>query len=228
MRGQHGVLRQRHRRRHRERPGTLALVSNASHGALTLHPDGAFTYVPATTFAGTDTFSYQLTDPDSLTAASRRPPSPSPPGAGGRQRHLHRQQRHASCPSECATGVLANDADADTPKAQLQVAVVTTPTHGSLSLLPTGAFSYTPAKTFSGTDTFTYRVSDPPGGTSNTATATITVSPVSCGPRSTVTVTSSISGGALVSTLTATDSAGMAQNRLLSVAFGPLDNAPSR
>jgi aryl-phospho-beta-D-glucosidase BglC (GH1 family) len=38
------------------------LVSNVSHGALTLYADGSFYYVPAAGFAGTDTFRYLVYD----------------------------------------------------------------------------------------------------------------------------------------------------------------------
>ena len=38
------------------------LVIGASHGAVTLNPDGSFTYTPATGFTGTDSFHYQASD----------------------------------------------------------------------------------------------------------------------------------------------------------------------
>lgn len=38
---------------------TAQLVSGPSHGALTLNPDGSFTYTPAANFSGTDFFSYR-------------------------------------------------------------------------------------------------------------------------------------------------------------------------
>jgi VCBS repeat-containing protein len=38
------------------------LVSNVSHGTLTLNTDGSFVYTPATNFAGTDSFTYRAFD----------------------------------------------------------------------------------------------------------------------------------------------------------------------
>jgi subtilisin-like proprotein convertase family protein len=57
-----------------------------------------------------------------------------------------------------APGVLANDADADGDP--LLALLARAPLHGNLLLLPDGAFSYTPHPGWSGTDSFTYRVSD--------------------------------------------------------------------
>ncbi len=41
---------------------TAVLVRNVGHGTLTLHPDGSFVYVPTPTYAGTDQFTYLVTD----------------------------------------------------------------------------------------------------------------------------------------------------------------------
>jgi hypothetical protein len=71
-----------------------------------------------------------------------------------------------------APGVLANDSD---PRSSvLKATVVTAPAHGTLALQPDGAFAYTPTPLFSGTDSFTYRVSAD-GDLPAVATATIMV-----------------------------------------------------
>ena len=41
---------------------TAVLVNGPSHGALTLNPDGSFTYTPASNYSGTDTFTYRASD----------------------------------------------------------------------------------------------------------------------------------------------------------------------
>ena len=89
--------------------------------------------------------------------------------------------------------VLANDIDGDLGAGDvLTVTDYTQPTHGTVVLNPNGTFTYTPTNDFSGTDTFTYTVSDAAspwhihslaalfgdGGHISTATATITVTPV--------------------------------------------------
>ncbi len=57
-----------------------------------------------------------------------------------------------------ATGLLANDSDPDLDP--IQAVLVATPTNGTLTLSPNGAFTYQPAPGFSGLDSFTYRAGD--------------------------------------------------------------------
>jgi hypothetical protein len=59
-----------------------------------------------------------------------------------------------------APGVLANDTDVDSPATSLRSVRVSGPANGTLTLNANGSFTYTPAATFSGTDTFTYNVYD--------------------------------------------------------------------
>ncbi len=59
------------------------------------------------------------------------------------------------------TGALANDSDIDSPA--MTITLRTPPAHGTVDLQPDGAFTYTPASGFTGTDSFLYRLSD--GGT---------------------------------------------------------------
>src|SRR5205085_2579388 len=41
------------------------LVSPTAHGNITLHPNGSFSYVPATNYIGPDSFTYLTTDAQS-------------------------------------------------------------------------------------------------------------------------------------------------------------------
>ena len=74
-----------------------------------------------------------------------------------------------------APGVLANDTDPDGDA--LAAALVSGPASGTLSLQPSGAFSYTPAAGFVGNVSFVYRAEDGKGGVSSNATVTIGVTP---------------------------------------------------
>ena len=56
--------------------------------------------------------------------------------------------------------LMFNDTDADTPKAQLRVAAVSAPLHGTATLNTNGTVTYTPQTGYSGPDTFTYTISD--------------------------------------------------------------------
>ena len=78
-----------------------------------------------------------------------------------------------------APGVLKNDRDPNGDP--LSASVVSGTKRGKLVLKPNGSFVYTPAKSFSGADYFTYRASDGKGGTSD-ARVKITVRPASARP----------------------------------------------
>ena len=71
-------------------------------------------------------------------------------------------------------GVLANDSDADGDPMTAELVEGTA--HGTINLLPNGSFVYDSDNDFSGTDTFTYRVTN--FLISEIATATINVTPV--------------------------------------------------
>lgn len=71
--------------------------------------------------------------------------------------------------SVAAPGVLSNDSGTG-----LSVSAWTQPSHGSVSVAPSGAYTYMPASGFSGVDSFTYTARDSAGST-GTATVTINV-----------------------------------------------------
>ncbi|MEA4849376.1 MAG: tandem-95 repeat protein, partial [Clostridiaceae bacterium] len=91
-------------------------------------------------------------------------------------------------------------ADVDTGDT-LTYAKESDPSHGTITVNSNGTFTYTPEANFSGTDSFTWSVSD--GTDSDTATATITVNAVNDAP----TVANSIKNGTedMVMTFTADD-----------------------
>lgn len=78
-----------------------------------------------------------------------------------------------------APGPLSNDSDPDGDP--MTAERISGPTRGTLSLLSTGAFSYTPSPDFNGIDSFTYKAKDAFGGSAN-STVTITVTPVNDAP----------------------------------------------
>lgn len=72
-----------------------------------------------------------------------------------------------------AAGVLANDSN---PSGRaLNASAVTQPTHGTLEMAADGSFVYRPATSYTGADSFTYRVTD--GAASDMNTVSITVRP---------------------------------------------------
>ena len=73
--------------------------------------------------------------------------------------------------SKGSPGVLSNDKDADGDLLTAQL--VSNAAHGTAQLYPGGDFTYTPAPSFVGKDTFTYRAA---GGDANSAPATVSIS----------------------------------------------------
>ncbi|HEY2411363.1 MAG TPA: FG-GAP-like repeat-containing protein [Pirellulaceae bacterium] len=154
---------------------SASLVAQTAHGTVTLAQNGSFSYVPASNFHGTDSFTYKASDG---TAASNVAtvtitvnPVNDPPVAVADSYTVN--SGDVLTVSLVAAGVLANDSDADQDSITAQVA--SNPAHGTLDLHANGTFVYIPTAGFSGTDTFTYQASD---GTalSNAAAVTITVS----------------------------------------------------
>ena len=125
-------------------PGeTVFLSGDVSGGALTLNPDGSFTYTPTAGFLGEDTFTYCLTNDEGECATVflfveefATDDSYTVPRSGL---------------SVAAPGVLANDRTDGEP-----VGLESGPTNGTLTLNSDGSFDYAPDSTFVGTDQFTY------------------------------------------------------------------------
>ena len=84
-----------------------------------------------------------------------------------------------------AVNVLANDSDPDIDS--LRVASVMAPAHGTAVVAADGSVIYVPAQNFHGTDRFTYIASDG-DGLMDSATVTVTVSPVNDAPVATGTI----------------------------------------
>ena len=79
--------------------------------------------------------------------------------------------------------VVANDTDADGTVDATTVTIITDVTNGSTAVNPTtGVVTYTHDGSETTSDSFTYTVQDNNGATSNTATVTITVTPVNDPP----------------------------------------------
>ncbi len=148
---------------------TAALVAGPAHGTLTLDPNGAFTYTPASGYAGNDSFTYKANSGlYSSNVATVSITVNAPPVAAN---DTYTAQANTAL-TIGAPGVLGNDSDAE--GSPLTAVLVAGPAHGSLTLNPNGSFTYTPASGYVGSDSFTYTAGD---GTavSNEATVSIAV-----------------------------------------------------
>ncbi len=143
---------------------TVALVTAPAHGSLVLNADGTGRYTPAGGFAGTDSFTYRVsdgrggTDTATVTIVVNGAPvaaddaAPTAPGAA------------------VTVPVLGNDTDPDGDP--LTVTSATDPAHGSAVVNADGTLTYTPDAGWAGPDTVTYTVTD--GRLTDTATLTVT------------------------------------------------------
>ena len=158
---------------------TASLVSGPAHGSLALNADGSFVYTPAANYSGADSFTYQVADGLGGTASATvdltvTTVADTPVAADDGYDVTENGSLVVG-----ATGVLANDSDADGDA--LTALLVAGPAHGALALNADGSFSYTPDAGYSGADSFIYQASD--GGlVSNTATVSLTVTPVNATP----------------------------------------------
>jgi hypothetical protein len=163
---------------------SVSAVSTPAHGTavlLTAGPDaGKVSYTPQINFTGTDSFTYTVSDGAGGTATASvavtvTAVNDAPAAAN--------DAATVAEDTAIAIHVLANDTDADGNT--LSVSAVSTPAHGTAVLLTAGPdagkVSYTPQTNFSGTDSFTYTISDGSGGTA-TASVAVTVTAVNDAP----------------------------------------------
>jgi len=150
-------------------PLTSVLVSGPSHGTLNLNANGSFTYTPNANYVGSDAFTYKANDgiANSGSATVSIAVTNTAPVAGDA---TYAVQPNVTLTVSSLVGVLASafDEDGDALSAQL----VNGPSHGTLTLSSDGSFSYTPVSNFTGTDSFTYKVTD---GIDESNSATVTL-----------------------------------------------------
>jgi VCBS repeat-containing protein len=157
--------------------------SAPSHGTLALDADGSFIYTPAADFNGTDSFTYRASDGSqqsnpatvtlTVTATNDGPTAAA-------DAYSTTEDNVLTVP---APGVLGNDSDPDGNP--LSAALVSGPSHGTLTLKADGSFAYAPVANFSGSDSFSYRASDG-SQQSNPATVTLTITASNDPPTVTV------------------------------------------
>ena len=146
----------------------LTTVTQPAHGTVMMNADGTFTYTPTLpTPTGTysDSFTYDAEDsagdsisPGLVTIVVTNPapvanPDTYPAGTAT-------LAANGVLTIAAATGVLANDTDAEGDTLTAVIVTADEPTHGVVILNADGTFKYTPNPNFAGTDTFTYTAND--------------------------------------------------------------------
>ncbi len=159
---------------------TYSLVgTGVSHGSLTLTPQGAWTYTPATDYNGPDSFQVVVSDgrggSDTLTVNIGVTPVNDAPTSA--------DQTLTTAEDVDVNGVVSGaDVDGDS----LSYSIEGSPANGTVTLNSlTGAFTYTPNTDYNGSDSFVVLISDGNGGTT-LSTITVGVTPVPDAPNVTI------------------------------------------
>lgn len=145
--------------------GTVSIVS------------GKLQYNAPAGFSGVVTFFYQAQDNYGVPGVSNQAKvTVTVNGAPVANDDTYTMTGGTSLTVNAANGIIQNAAgrDTDPEGTALTVATSTATAHGSITVNPDGSFSYTPLPGFTGTDTFTYKVTDGEAQ-SNVATVTIIV-----------------------------------------------------
>ena len=141
---------------------TAVLAAGPNNGALTLSPDGSFTYVPTADYHGIDTFAYRASDgvlasrSATVTIVIDNPPLALADS--------YDMDEDSTLSVDASLGLLANDSDANGDR--LTATLVRGPLVGALTLSEDGSFTYTYAPLrdwppdWPGTDEFVYAAYD--------------------------------------------------------------------
>jgi cyclophilin family peptidyl-prolyl cis-trans isomerase len=161
-----------------------SIVTQPQHGTISNFnaSTGALTYTPNAGFTGTDSFTYHVTNlggtpsplPGNTAPVNLTVTQTAPPVAQNVTQTVFNGMAST-------VQLLGSTQNPNNPSVKLQYALVTQPQHGTVSNFnaSTGTFLYTPTAGFTGTDTFSYTVSNIGGSPSplpgNTASITLTV-----------------------------------------------------
>ena len=163
---------------------TAIFARAPAHGAVTLQPNGTFTYIPQQGYIGLDSFAYQATDSRSLSNIANVTLAVGiftiPRAVADSYTGYEDQELVVSA----AEGLLINDTDDDTPLEDLIVDIAGVPEGGidesTLELDPNGGFRVKFHRDFTGRAFFIYKVFDGES-ISNAAVVTLDVLQVNDG-----------------------------------------------
>ena len=146
---------------------TITSVGNPQNGTARI-VNGQIVYTPNANFAGTDSFSYTITDSNGETATATATIT-----VKGKKPVAQNDSVTTAAGTAVTLPVLSNDRSLS-GSGQLTITSVGNPQNGTAQIV-NGQIVYTPNAGFSGSDSFTYTVTDSNGETA-TATATVTIS----------------------------------------------------
>jgi VCBS repeat-containing protein len=163
-------------------PITAVLVTGPAHASsFTLNANGSFTYVHDGSETTSDSFTYRASDGSSTSNLATVSINVTPVNDVPVANNDNATVAEGGTINMAAPGVLANDTDPDGPSA-LTAILVTGPAHASsFTLNANGSYVYVHDGSETTSDSFTYKASDSVA-TSNTATVSITITPVNDAP----------------------------------------------
>ncbi len=155
---------------------SVTIVTAPTNGEAVARADGGVDYTPVANYNGEDSFTYTVNDASGGISNTATVTVTIKPGDDGAPAAI--DDRATTNEDTAVTiPVLDNDTDPD-GRADIRpnsVTIATDPANGAAVANADGSVDYTPAANYSGTDSFTYTVKDASGGTSNTATVTVTI-----------------------------------------------------
>ena len=155
------------------------VLTEPSHGTLTLNAEGDFTYTPETDYAGADSFTYVIDDGVATSNVGTVTIAVAPTNEAPVAQANSYSTDEDTPLVLAAPGLLANDTDPNSDP--LTAVLVSAPGHGSVTVSSNGGFTYTPAADYNGPDSFTYKANDG-AADSNVATVSLTVNAVNDAP----------------------------------------------
>lgn len=157
-------------------PSTITVTDDPDNGNVSINTtSGVATYTPNSGFIGTDTFLYEVCDNDSLCDSATvtvyiDPPPNEPPIAED-----DTETTFINIPVDII--ILDNDYDPDGVLVISTIEIISTPTHGIVTINPDGSNTYVPNTDYVGNDTYEYKVCDDDGAC-DTATVLIIINPI--------------------------------------------------
>lgn len=149
---------------------TISAVTTAQNGTTAITANNQISYTPNTGFTGTDSFTYTINDGNGHNATATVNVTVA---STNQAPNAVNDTASTASATNVVVNVLNNDTDPDSDT--LTIASVGVAQNGT-AVIAGNSISYTPNASFSGTDTFTYTISDG-NGHDATATVIITIAP---------------------------------------------------
>jgi VCBS repeat-containing protein len=146
----------------------------AGVGTIEIAADGSYTFTPVANYSGTvPVITYSLSDDAGATVGNVSTLAITVAAVVDLSAA---NDSNTTDEDTAVTGSVTGN-DSTTSTGNLSYAKATDPSHGDVTVNADGSYTYTPDANWSGTDTFTYTVTDAASGETLTKTVTITVDP---------------------------------------------------